>query len=54
VVLSPILILFLPAVLDQWVGSKNRECGGKMGHEYLVPENSTVAVAISRDYPVTR
>jgi hypothetical protein len=54
VVLSPILILFLPAVLDQWVGSKNRECGGKMGHEYLVPENSTVAVAISRDYAVTR
>jgi len=50
VVLSPLLILFLPAFLDQWVGSKNRECGGKMGHEYLMPENSTVAVAISKDY----
>jgi hypothetical protein len=50
VMLSPLLILFFPAVLDQWVGSKKRECGGKMGHEYLVPENSTVAVAISKDY----
>jgi len=53
VMLSPLLILFLPAFLDQWVGSKKRECGGKMGHEYLVPENSTVALAISRDYAVT-
>jgi hypothetical protein len=53
VALSPLLILLLPAVVDQWVGSRNRECGGKMGHEYLVPENSTVAVAISRDYAIT-
>jgi len=50
VMLAPLLILFLPAVLAQWVGVKAKECGGKMGHEYLMPENSTVAVAISGDY----
>jgi hypothetical protein len=54
VMLSPLLILLLPAVLDQWVGSKKRECAGRTGHEYLVPENSTIAVAISRNYAVTR
>jgi hypothetical protein len=53
VALAPLLILLLPAVVDQWVGSRNRECGGRMGHEYVMPENSTVAVAISRDYAIT-
>ena len=52
VMLSPLLILFLPAVLDQWVHIKAQTCGGKMGQEYLIPENSTVAVAISRNYLV--
>jgi hypothetical protein len=49
VVLAPLLILFLPSILDQQVEIKAKECGGRMGHEYVMPENSTVAVAISRD-----
>jgi len=53
VALAPLLILFLPSLLDQQVEIKARECGGRMGHEYVMPENSTVAVAISRDYVVT-
>ena len=52
VVLAPLLILFLPSILDQQVEYKAKQCGGKMGHEYVMPENSTVAVAISRDYVV--
>lgn len=52
VALAPLLILFLPSILDQQVETKAKECGGRMGHEYLMPENSTVAVAISRDYAV--
>jgi len=53
VVLAPLLILFLPSILDQQVEFKNKACGGRMGHEYVMPENSTVAVAISRDYEIT-
>lgn len=52
IVLAPLLILFLPAILDQQAEFKAQKCGGKMGIEYLMPENSTVAVAISRDYLV--
>ena len=52
VALAPLLIIFLPSLLDQQVEYKAKECGGKMGHEYLMPENSTVALAISRDYAV--
>lgn len=52
VVLAPLLILFLPSILDQQVEIKAKECGGRMGHEYVMPENSTVAVAISKDYAI--
>jgi hypothetical protein len=52
VVLAPLLILFLPSILDQQVEIKAKECGGRMGHEYVMPENSTVAVAISKDFVV--
>jgi hypothetical protein len=52
VVLAPLLILFLPSLLDQQVEIKAKECGGRMGHEYVMPENSTIAVAISRDHAV--
>jgi hypothetical protein len=52
IVLAPLLILFLPSILDQQAEDKAKACGGKMGHEYLLPENSTVAVAISRDHAV--
>jgi hypothetical protein len=52
VALAPIIIVLLPPTLIQEAETKARECGGKMGHDYLMPENSTVAVAISRDYVV--
>jgi hypothetical protein len=52
IVLAPLLILFLPAILDQQAEFKARKCGGKAGNEYRMPENSTVAIAISRDYLV--
>ena len=52
VVLAPLVILFLPSILHQQTEFKAKECGGKMGHQYLMPENSTVAVAISKDYVV--
>lgn len=52
IVLAPLIILFLPSILDQQAENKAKECGGKMGDEYFMPENSTVAVAISRDYAV--
>jgi hypothetical protein len=50
VALAPLIILLLPPTLVQEAEIKAKECGGKMGHEYLMPENSTVAVAISKDY----
>ena len=52
VVLAPLLIIALPSILDSNAADKAKACGGKMGQEYLLPENSTVAVAISRDHAV--
>jgi hypothetical protein len=52
IVLAPLLIIFLPSILDNNAADKAKACGGKTGHEYLLPENSTVAVAISRDHAV--
>ena len=52
VALAPIVIVLLPVTLVQEAEFKAKECGGKMGNEYLMPENSTVAVAISRDHVV--
>jgi len=52
IVLAPILLIALPSTLDQQAADKAKACGGKMGHEYLLPENSTIAVAISRDHAV--
>jgi hypothetical protein len=52
IMLAPLLIFFLPSILDQQVKDKAKTCGGKKGHEYLLPENSTVALAISRDHAV--
>jgi hypothetical protein len=52
IVLAPLLIIFLPSILDQQAEDKAKACGGKTGHEYLLPENSTIAVAISRDHAV--
>ena len=52
IALAPLVIVLLPPTLIQEAEIKAKECGGKMGNEYLMPENSTVAVAISRDYSV--
>ena len=52
IVLAPLLIIFLPSILDNQAAEKAKACGGKMGHEYQLQENSTVAVAISRDHAV--
>ena len=52
IVLAPFLIIFLPSILADQASSNAKACGGKMGHEYLLPEHSTVAVAISRDHAV--
>jgi hypothetical protein len=52
IVLAPLLIIFLPSILDQNAADKAKACGGKRGQEYLLPENSTVAVAISRDHAI--
>ena len=50
--LSLLLVIALPSLLDDNAARKAKACGGKMGQEYLLPENSTVAVAISRDHAV--
>jgi hypothetical protein len=50
--LAPLLLLALPSILDNNAAEKAKACGGKMGQEYLLPENSTIAVAISRDHAV--
>ena len=52
IVLAPIIIILLPSSLDENAQAKAKACGGKMGHEYLLPENSTVAVAISRNHAI--
>jgi hypothetical protein len=52
IVLAPLLIIALPSILDQQAADKAKACGSKMGQEYLLPENSTIAVAISRDHAV--
>ena len=52
IVLAPLLILFLPSILDQQAEDKAKACGGHAGHEFQLPENSTVAVAISREHTV--
>jgi len=53
IVLAPVLVIALPSILDDNAAAKAKACGGKMGQEYLLPENSTVAVAIARDHAVT-
>jgi hypothetical protein len=52
VVLAPLVIIFLPSILDQQAEDKAKACGGRNGQEYLLPESSTVAVVISKDHVV--